>query len=437
MQFHCENRSPVTVDDLFKDMKGTQIIWLNDESFIMLKRLPNSVPDNSPFRTASLNINFERETVQIYGKSYDSVARVTARLLCLKDEKAEEVRVAVRDSRRESIVLASHPDPLYVGLECKHEVVPFCRALAQRTSNFGILSFQSSTFDCYFSVSECRVGSREHSEALSVLSKVSLETNSGIFHSSQCLKARTAYPAKHVEYTILHPHYFADIEPFTIASQGVTLVFASWFPFRLHTLFLQASGSLKDFGMIYHFDHPPNKVQEVELLEAIASNENLHRLELGCFSILDSFWDQLAQVIGSHKTLRTVVFRVQIDPGFHLMAKLIALMKEHIHLDVSFKFHGSSKDLWWKLDNTITPIRLQNQVRCLTQESVHDRSTIFGAALTTWACGDFLKVSLLLSENVDHLCSLVGHACFSVPQRREIPPVELSASQQPKKQKSS
>jgi hypothetical protein len=475
MQFYRENRSPVSVDDLFKDMKGTHIIWLNDESFIMLKRLPNTVPNNSPIRTASLNINFERETVQIYGKTYDAVARVTARLLCLKDEKAEEVRVAVRDSRRgkpyvatsfitpqflhdykkanprrmiffsrwcslsneESTILASHPDPLYVGLECKHDVVHFRRALAQRTRDFGILSFQTSTFDGYFAVSYSRVGSREQSEGLAVLSKVSIETNSGNFHSSQCLKALTDFPAKHIEYEILHPQYFANIAPFVIASQGVTLVFAGWFPARLHTLFLQASKSLKKLGMIYHFDHPPHEGQEEELMEAIASNQNLQRLELGCFSLLDSFWYQLAKVIGSHKTLRQVVFRVRFDPGFNLMANLIALMKEHIHLDISFKFHGSSKDLWWKLDNTIMPIRLQNQVRSLTRESVHERSTIFGAALTTWASGDFLKVGLLLSENVDHFCSLVDHPSFSVPHRRQTSPVELPASQTHKKQKRS
>jgi hypothetical protein len=440
MQFHRKVRSPISVDDLFNDIKPRHIIWMDEESFIMLKELPKTVPDNSPFRTATQSIDFERETVNIYATSIDAVVRVTTRFLCLKDETAEEVQIGIGKFRHkkpmvttafitsqflhdyieanprrmiflgrrcflsdeEAITLASHPRPLSVELACylQGSVGPFRKALAQRNSYFGIFSSQMGTFDGFFPVTYSRVGDRDHSEGMSALSKITLATNSGNFHSSQCLKGLTAYPAMRVEYTILNPENFADIEPFTIASQRVALIFAGGLPSRLHTLFLQASGGLTELGLIYHIAHPPDEMQEVELLEAIASNQNLQRLELGCFSLLDSFWDELANVIGSHKTLRSVVFRVRVDPGLDLMVKLIALMKEHIHLDVLFKFHGSTKDLWWKLDNIIKPIRLQNQVRSLTQESVHDRSTIFEATLTTWASGDFLKVSLLLSEKM-------------------------------------
>ena len=448
MQFYREVHFPLSVHDLVKDLKGNLLIWLDAESFIVLKNLPKSVPSDSTFRTASIGIDFEQKAVHIYGKTNEVVARAAGRLLCLKDERAEEVRVGVRDYRRgkpwvstafitpqflkayreanpnrllflsrwcflsvgESVALASHPDPLYVGLECRHETQPFRTAFAQRTSEFGILSFHTSTFDCYFSFS---------GEGSRALSKVSIETNSGCFHISQCLKALTEYPARKIEYTILDrgfdQGFFDDIEPFTIAPKAATLVFAGFLPSRLHKLFLQASGTLSELGLIYHVSHTPSMAQQNELLKAIESNQNLNRLELGCLSILDTFWEELLETIGSHGGLRTVVFRVRNEPDPDMVESLVAFIKAHIHLDISIKCRGWLSGSAYEMEAAVDVVRHQNRAAVLARKPAHDRPSLLGAALTKWAGGHFSNTSLLLSENTDLLCSLMGQDPTSPP----------------------
>lgn len=475
IQFYREVLSPRRVDDLLKDMRGNHLVWLDAESFIFGKGLPKSVPKRSNFRTAITRIDFAtRGWLFVYGKSNDIVASATERILLLKDDQLEIVRVGYRYKRRvdpsastsfitprflhnfveanpkrqiylgqgcnlsqeESIALASYPDPFHVGLACRFADGgrAFVETLEKRTSDFGILSLKDYHF-LYLQAMFPAFGGL--AEVMSALFHVSLDTNSYTFQGSNCLMPLTS-AVHRVEYGVFENWSgFGDLQPFTIVPGAVALKFRGWLPSRFHTLFLQGSGSLREMGLVYDVSHPPSAAQQAELLNAISTNQNLYRLELGYLSILDAFWKELLQVLGSHGSLRTVVFWVQRRPVPDQGKKLVEFMKSHIHLDIYFKRAGPWTDSVHNMEVMIQPIRLRNRAEVLARKPVHDRPAIFGAALTEWAGDDFSSTSLLLSKNVDLLCTLAGDISFAVPPRRRTRETDLPTSPEAKIQKSS
>lgn len=454
IQFYRKVRAPLSVQDLLNDMRGNQLIWIDEKSFILSKKLPKSVPYGMKFRKATTNIDFARKSVYIYGISDDIVASATARLLCLKDEKAETVRIGnnysrivdplvpttfltsgflqkyVRTnpnrrfvlgrgchlSRTESVALASFHEPLDVGLECMFEDWgrTFVETLSKRTSDFGVLSLQNRSYDSLYSKYS---SFRLLSEVMRAVRNISLDTTSLIFKGSQCLLPLSS-PARRVEYEVWNQIGFDEIESLTMVSRAVTLVFVHSLPAKFHTLFLQASGELREMGLIYDVSHMPSRAQQTELLEAIRTNQNLKRLELGCISLLDEFWYELLETIGSHGTLQTVVFWVRSRLEVDQTKTLVAFMEKHIYLNIVFKYRGPRRAQINELEAAVGPIRLQNRARALTRESIHARPALLGAALTNWALGDFHKTNRLLTENADILCSLAAHPPFLEPRRR-------------------
>lgn len=96
-------------------------------------------------------------------------------------------------------------------------------------------------------------------------------------------------------------------------------------------------------------------------------------------------------------------------------------MEEHSHLDITFKCHGLPKAILSVPNAIVNPVRLKNRAKALTRVSVDDRSAVFGAALTSWAGGSVSKTRILLSENTDLLCSLIGQPLSPsslAPERR-------------------
>jgi hypothetical protein len=185
-------------------------------------------------------------------------------------------------------------------------------------------------------------------------------------------------------------------------------VFESSIPSPFHTHFFEKSGNLQELGIIYNFYHAPSAEQQQELLQAIATNQNLKRLELGCLSILNEFWCELIAVLQQHKSLRIVVFRVQTKPKLNQVNTLAILMQRNSFLDVSFDYIMMNFADKLEVEAKIGPIRLQNRISALTRDSNYDRSSLFGAALMHWGNGYFGAMGFLLSPNVDVLCSLLG-----------------------------
>lgn len=447
IQFYRKVRDPLDTDDLLCNMKGTQLIWMNDDCFIMLRKLPWTVPHGSTFRKATTNIDFGPKSVYIYGKTDDIVMRAIILLLCLDDEGAHAVRIGSHYSRasdpavptafltsrflsayleanpdrrlilghgcylsdEQSIALASHPEQLDVGLECVFEDGgrTFVQTLLQRTSDFGTLSLHNRaakyrTFDVFRIV-------------MTKIPNITLHMSSHIFKHSVHLPMSAL--AKRVEYKVWDyegfDDIFDDIEPVTIVPKSFTVVFVHSIPVRFHTLFLQESRNLRELGMIYESDYPPSMAQRTELFQAITSNKNLYRLELGCLAILQDFWDEVLEVIGSHVSLRFVVFWVSDTPNLRLLGKLAAFLKNRFYLDVSFMYRDVCQCRINAIESIIEPVLFQNRAKSLTRASGCDRTSLFGAALTDWAGTDVSKMGLLLNENADLLCSLVGQ-----PRRR-------------------
>ena len=85
MQFYRIDCCPSGVYCLLNDMASNRLVWFDDASFIVTKKLPKSVPYFSKFRKATTSITFTRGTVYVYGISDRVVAVATARLLLLKD----------------------------------------------------------------------------------------------------------------------------------------------------------------------------------------------------------------------------------------------------------------------------------------------------------------------------------------------------------------
>lgn len=118
-------------------------------------------------------------------------------------------------------------------------------------------------------------------------------------------------------------------------------------------------------------------------------------------------------MLGSHESLRSVVFWFRSAPGLVQVSSLVPFMKEHSHLDITFKCHVSWKDTMNAAEAVVEPVRRKNRARAVTSESADNRPAIFGAALTSWAGGSVSKTSVLLSENTDLLCSLIGQPLAS------------------------
>ncbi len=317
-------------------------------------------------------------------------------------------------SHDESIALASHPVPLDVSLECSFEDKGqvFIETLARRTSFFGTLTLHSFCFDKYFSFSSFFFFIPA---VLDSVSQVTLRMADRFMRRFQFTHPLSAL-ARKVEYEV-SDHFDLDRgEDLPVIPRAVTLVFDN-IPSRFHSQFLHSSGSLREMGMIYHAAKAPSPAQQAQLLQAIVTNLDLQRLELGCFSILDTFWEALLEIIASHPSLRSVVFWIRHQPGYwdknepdlHALESLVPFMKENTHLDISINCRGDKwKRVMDKVNAVVEPVRHQIRAKSLVHVSAHARSTIFGAALINWASGEYAKISPLLSDNVDVFCSLVG-----------------------------
>jgi hypothetical protein len=209
-------------------------------------------------------------------------------------------------------------------------------------------------------------------------------------------------------------------ESFAIVPQAVTLIFRMTLPAVFYTKFLEASRNLKELGLVFDPSlSPPSAGQQAELLQAIRTNRNLHRLQVGCLDALAKFWEELLEVIGSHSSLRAVVFCVrEPHPDKEQLNTLIPFLQKHRHLDISFKFERLWPDSIRKIKPFLEPVRLLNCANDLTRQSIDDRPALFGTALTCWASGDSSRFYLLLSENADLLCSLLGDQPSGQTQHR-------------------
>lgn len=452
IQFYREVRSPRSVRDLMQDINNKRLIWINKECFIVRRPLPTTVPQDSTFRNVVTIIEFASEKLRVYGKSDDNVARAIEYLLCLKNEEGAIVRIGTRYihgedsivptsfltsqflrqymeenpqgrlilgrachlSEEQSIVLASHHEPLNVGIECVFENGgrAFVETLSQRTSDFGTLSLHSESSECQ--------AYKVFLDVMGTVHNITLHTGSLVFKGNEHLPMSSV--AKRVEYKVWnHMHFdriFEAIEPFTVVPKAFTVVFEHSVPVRFHTMFLQGSGNVRELGMIYDFGHQPSLIQQRELFQAIATNQNLHRLELGCFAVLGDFWTDLLEVLGSRESLRSVVFFFRREPDLRRVETLVPFMKTHIHLDITFKSPSPWAVPIAEADAILEPVRLKNRARSLTRDSVNDRPAIFGAALTAWAGGNVLRTSILLTENTDVLCLMIDQPS-SPPSRVE------------------
>ena len=92
MQFYRKIRSPLDMTDLTRYMRGIDLVWLDDECFMMMDKLPLTV--GSKFRKGTTNIKSTgRKKVYVYGMTKESVARTTEQILYLKDETSDEVTI--------------------------------------------------------------------------------------------------------------------------------------------------------------------------------------------------------------------------------------------------------------------------------------------------------------------------------------------------------
>jgi hypothetical protein len=417
---------------------------------VFLNKLPVSVPLSSKFRKAATSLGFRESIVYIYGTSPQIVKQTAERVLCLKDDcgvvsVGEELstkavtsfltspflqnylhnnpqrrlylRNACKLSVEESIALASYPDPLNVSPACTFadEGRAFVDTLAQRTTYFGVLVLSGSYFSSLVSKSS---SFRLHSTLMKAISNVLLETTSLGFDESQLLLPLSA-PAQRLKYYVYGRMSWPDFQPFTIASNAVTLVFEGSLPVSFHTRFLQASGQLKKLGLVYGIRHWPSKTQQTEVMGAIRTNSNLQRLELGCLTSLAPFWEELLEVIGSHCRLRSVIFWIRTkDLVVEQVNSLIPFLQKHSHLNISFHFQIRQADSIRAMNVILEPVLFFNRVIAVTRESIDDRTALLGAALSNWTAGQFLKTIMLLSENSDLLCSLLGDQPSSRRQDR-------------------
>ncbi|GAX26397.1 hypothetical protein FisN_2Hh183 [Fistulifera solaris] len=466
IQFHRKLCSPSSVEDLFKNMKNNTLIWMNKKSFILLNKLPQSVPFDVNFRTATARVLFgDDNSIFIYGKTESVVADCPAKFLCLQDGRSKNVQLGTyyrkkKDpftptsfltpefmetftkknrnrklelgqscilSPEESIALASHHRPINLDIGChfEDEGQAFVKALSLRTTHFGTLSLCNRTPKRFYGSSFPMI-----SQVLSTVSQIDLITWSSVLTNEQLILPLTS-PARRVEYDIWGRTYLSNkINPFNVVPRAVILTFGHCIPARFHTNFLQGSGNVRELGMIYSNHDPPSKTQQKELLKAIKKNQNLYQLELGCLDTLYAFWKKLLKVIGSHTSLRTVIFwvhgqNVPSRSDLHQLAALVWFMSEHIHLNILFKTDGWKTALYNKAETMVKPTRLQNRDRVLTRVPDHDRPAMLGAALTMWARGSVTETGVLLNENVDVLCSLVDQP-LALPSDSEAPPARLN-----------
>ncbi|GAX27710.1 hypothetical protein FisN_13Hu193 [Fistulifera solaris] len=452
IQFYRKLRSPRSVEDLLKFTKANHLVWMKSDSFIVLKKLPKSVPFFSKFRKAGASIDFEQKTVHVYGTSEKAVMKTLIRLLCLEDGRVAEVRLGDHFSpavdplvptkflgpgflqkyieanpqrrlvfgrgcylsKNQSMRLASHPNPLNVGIECLFEDGgrAFLDTLSQRTTSFGTLASHSPCFDSsYDNYSSTKV----FLEVMSHVSNISLELSKCIMDHSRVLLPLSA-KAQRVEYRICCVSGFDSIGALTISPEAVVVIFDDHAPAPFHTEFLRASGNLREMGLIYDASRPPSEAQRSELLSAISSNQNLHRLELGCFFALEDFWHELLETIWSHGSLRRVVFWLREDSiPLYQMETLLVYLDKYDHIDLIIKCRNASRDVENMMNDFIEPFRLENRARVLTREPDPTRPAVVGAALVDWAGGEFDKTYHLLSANTDLLCSLID---LPAPQRR-------------------
>jgi hypothetical protein len=253
---------------------------------------------------------------------------------------------------------------------------------------------------------------------MKAITNVSLETTSLVFDESQLLLPFSA-PAERLKYYVYGYTSWPDFQPFTIASKAVTLVFERSLPASFHTRFLQASGQLKEVGLVYQMSHRPSETQQTELIEAMRTNPNLQGLELGCLASLAPFWEELLKVIGSHCRLRSAIFWIRTkDLVMEQVNSLIPFLQEHSHLNISFHFQIRQADSIRAMNVILEPVLFFNRVIAVTRVSIDDRTALLGTALSNWTAGQFLKTSMLLSENSHLLCSLLGDQPSSSRQDR-------------------
>ncbi|GAX15100.1 hypothetical protein FisN_12Lu386 [Fistulifera solaris] len=402
MQFRRKIRSPRDVSDLVRDTGNHILIWMDEEHCITSKKLPKSVPYSSKFRKSTANIDFGERSVFIYGVSEKIVAESIHFLLCLKQEGETDVRIGTSyihgtdpvvptifltpqflcdykkaNPRRrlilgrgcyftdeQAIVLASHPEPLDIGVECvfENEGRAFIQTLSQRTTDFGTLSLlnESRGYPTF----------RYFLQVMNEIPNIVLHTNSLVFKNSVHLPMSSI--ARHVQYDVWSHTAFNEMEHFTIVPRAFTLRFLIWVPSRFHTLFLHASDRLQDLRIFYNSTYPPSLEQLEELLNALDKNQNLYRLELGCLAVLQSCWDNLLNVIGSHKSLRSLVFWIESESDLLQVQNLVSLSRKKCQLDISFKSHSPKESLLDDAHAIIEPVCLQNRGNALTRHP--DRS---------------------------------------------------------------
>ncbi len=457
MKFSRKTLSPLNVSHLMRFMYRTygDLVWWDDDTFLMMRKLPTTV--KSKFRKGSSNIDFAQHgKVYVYGMTKQSVAQAIEDILYLMDEKSDAVYIGrynagearsvvpttfitsrflaeymkVNPNRRlsfccgcklsveESVALASHPEPLNVGLECTFvdQGRAFVEALARRTTHFGTIAVHErgmySSFGYLF-------------EIKSALANISLETTTWFFQDSQ-RRLPLSLPTKHLDYRVYDSIQLEENQSLAIVPQAITLRFELSLDPLFHTQFLHASGNLQELGIIYKGHDPLSLAQQAELLQAIRTNQNLYRLELGCLTILRPFWDDLLAVIASHKRLRAVVFRQerhQID--LEQVKSLIPFAQNQIHLDVTVKDRGPWLEVVREMRAVLAPVRLLNGAKAMTRESIDDRPAIFGAALTHHeTSGSFSSLYPLLSVNSDMLCTLLG----------DLPPLETQRQRKRQRQ---
>jgi hypothetical protein len=172
MRFSRQARSPCSVEDLLRAMRGNHLIWLNEESLVLRKKLPKSVPPGSQFKAATAKIHFGPDkSVHVYGLFYlwsnynfAQHARVPTtfrRFFTDYLNANSQRRLALHDgcclSDEESNSLVSYPDAWNVELRCPFvdNGAAFVDALSKRTSDFGTLSLHNFTSNEKSSLYSC------------------------------------------------------------------------------------------------------------------------------------------------------------------------------------------------------------------------------------------------------------------------------------------
>jgi hypothetical protein len=444
MEFYRTTLSPLNVTH-FMDFMYSKVVWWDEQTFLMTRKLPTTV--KSRFRKGTSNIEFRRGKVYVYGMTKQSVAQAIEEMLYLMDEASDAVHIGrysagearsvvpttfitsrflaeymkANPNRRlyfccgcklsveESVALASHPEPLNVGLECTFadQGRAFVEALARRTTHFGTIAADESGMYSSFGYLF---------DAKSALANISLETSTWFCQDSQRLLP-LSLPIKHLDYRVYDHVQVVENQSLAVVPQGITLRFEISLDPLFHTQFLHASGNLQELGLVY--DDPLSLAQQTELLQAIRTNQNLYRLELGCLTFLRPFWEDLLGVIASHRRLRDVDFRQRRCPiDLEQVKSLVRFAQNQIHLDVSVKDLGP----WFKavreMRAVLAPVRLLNGAKAMTRESIDDRPAIFGAALTRQTSGSFSRLYPLLSVNSDVLCTLLGDPPSLEPQHQ-------------------